>query len=161
MLIHLERSCRSDCLSHPLTPGQPFSAAPLAERYYQTDASLCNWDLKSRWTGQHSRHHSWSTACQGSSVEWFKELSAEWFKDLSAEWFKALSEHAPTWASLRGSPEGKRDRERKRPMLYFQRQGTICVQPDKHWHCLKATLVRLWRDGIEREWAFPSTTMSF
>ena len=51
--------------------------------------------------------------------------------------------------------------ERKRPTLHPPRSETICVQPDKSWHCFhgKVTLGKLLRDGAERVWAFPSATM--
>ena len=31
-------------------------------------------------------------------------------------------------------------RERKRPTFHLPGSGTICVQPDKHWHCFENNL---------------------
>ena len=33
--------------------------------------------------------------------------------------------------------KGKRSGDRKRPTFPPPRSGTICVQPDKHWHCFE------------------------
>ena len=38
------------------------------------------------------------------------------------------------------SIEGKRSGERKWPTFYPPRSGTICVQPDKYWHCFESNL---------------------
>ena len=38
------------------------------------------------------------------------------------------------------SPEGKRSGERKRPTFHPPRLRTICVQPDKYWHCFEGNL---------------------
>ena len=43
-------------------------------------------------------------------------------------------------ASQHWSPEGKRNGERKRPTFHPQRPRTICVQPDKYWHCFEGNL---------------------
>ena len=37
-------------------------------------------------------------------------------------------------------PEGKRSGERKRPTFHPPRPRTICVQPDKYWHCFEGNL---------------------
>ena len=48
----------------------------------------------------------------------------------------------------------------KRPTFHPPRPRTICVQPDKYWHCFEGNLGgRLLRDGAEWVWAFPSATM--
>ena len=35
---------------------------------------------------------------------------------------------------------GKRSGERKRPTFHPPRSRTICVQPDKYWHCFEGNL---------------------
>ena len=47
------------------------------------------------------------------------------------------------------SPGGKRSGERKRPTFHPPGSGTICFQPDKHWHYFETTLGRLLRDSAE------------
>ena len=44
----------------------------------------------------------------------------------------------------------KRSRQRSgRPTFHPPRSETICVQPDKHWHCFEGSLWSLLRDGAE------------
>ena len=48
------------------------------------------------------------------------------------------------WSSLalqHRSSEGEKSGERKRPTLHPPRSGTMCVQPDKQWHCFEDNLV--------------------
>ena len=98
------------------------------------------WKQTGRQTGKHSRYHMWSAAWQGRGA-----LRLE-----------KLSEHGQARALQHISSELKRSGEWKRPTFYTPRSETICVRPDKHLHCSKATLERLLRDGAERVWTFPN-----
>ena len=51
-----------------------------------------------------------------------------------------LSEHGQARASQHWSPDGKRSGERKRPTFHPLRSRTVCVQPDKYWHCFNSIL---------------------
>ena len=81
-------------------------------------------------TGKHSRHHILSAAWQGRRAWRLEELS----------------EYGQARASQQWSPEGKRSGERKWPIFNCPRSETICLQPDKHWHCFEVNL----GDTVER-----------
>ena len=83
-----------------------------------------------RETGKHSRYHIWSAAWPGRGAQRLEELS----------------EHGQAKASQHWLPEGKRSEERKRLIFHPPKLGTICVQPDKHWHCFESNL----RETAER-----------
>ena len=51
-----------------------------------------------------------------------------------------LSQHGQARASQHRPPKGKRSGERKRPTLHHPRSRTICVQPNKYWHCFGGNL---------------------
>ena len=95
------------------------------------------------WQAQQCRYHIWSAAWQGRGSPRLEELS----------------QHGQARALQHWPPEGKRSGERKRRTFHPPRSRTICVQPGKYWHCSRATLGRLLRDGAECVWAFLSTMM--
>ena len=90
----------------------------------------CTWSCHSQWkwtgtqTGKHSNDHIWSAVWQGRGAPRFKELS----------------QHGQARALQHRSPERKRSGERKLPTFHTPRSGTICVQPDKRWHCFEGNL---------------------
>ena len=65
--------------------------------------------------------------------------SAAW-QGRGAQRLEELSELGQARASQHWLPEEKRRGERKRLKFHPLRSGTICVQPDKHWHCFEGSL---------------------
>ena len=63
--------------------------------------------------GKHSRYHIWSAAWQGRGAQSLRKFLIK---------------------------DGQRSGERKRLTFHPLRPGTISVQPDKHWRCLKGNL---------------------
>ena len=62
-------------------------------------------------------------------------------------------------------PELQNSEEKKWPTFHTPRSRTICVPQDKHRYCLEGSFKgvggrALPRDGAERVWAFPDSTMS-
>ena len=53
----------------------------------------------------------------------------------------------------------ERSGERKRPTFHPPRSGTVCVPPDKYWHCFEVYLGKTVERRAERVWVFPSATM--
>ena len=80
--------------------------------------------MNGQMTGKHSRYHIWSEAWQRRGAQRLEELS----------------EHGQARASQHWSPDGKRSGKRKRPTFHPPRARTICVQPDKYWHCFEGNL---------------------
>ena len=53
----------------------------------------------------------------------------------------------------------KRSGERKQLTFHPPRSRTICVQPDKYWHCFEGNLGETAERRVERVWTFPSVMM--
>ena len=64
----------------------------------------------------------------------------------SAQRLEEFSEHEQARAARHWSPEGKRSGKRKKQTLHPPKSRTICVQPNKYWHCFGGNL----RETAER-----------
>ena len=82
-----------------------------------------------------------STHCPNGQTDWQTQQTSHLVCSLAGRRCIEIWGTFWTWTgqsiTQHWSPEGKSRGQRKRPTLYCARSGTICVQPDKHWHCFK------------------------
>ena len=79
------------------------------------------------------------------------------FKKRSALIWLTMAVHRFAQLKERGVEKSEKQQSTFHPL----RLGTICVQPDRHWHCFEGNLGKLLNEGAVGVWAFLRAAMLF